>query len=123
MEDQAVWHPRVEVTKHRDTFASLSEGAALYNRLYSRKIPRTRRRTDHENWLLYDLYCLYSEIKIAAGGRPAIAGPLYRFTRECMGLLGEDLRMKETAFRMRVKRLANKRLLTGSLASVLMNIT
>ena len=120
MEEEAIWHPRVEVTKHRKDFNELSEAATLYYHLYSRSASRPRRRRDHENRLLYDLYWLYKDIKIAAGGRPGIADPLYRFTKECMALLGERLGMSGSTFRMRIQRIKSKRLEgIGSLASVL----
>jgi hypothetical protein len=120
IEEEALWHAPIEVTKYRETINLISETATFYNQLYSRNASCNRRRKDRENCMLYDIYSLYSGIKIAAGERPGIAGPLYRFTKECMRLLGKHLRISEPAFRMRIQRVKNKRLQgIDSLASAL----
>jgi hypothetical protein len=120
IEEQAIWDPRIEVTKHQEAFSKILEAATLYYHLYSRSTSRVRGRENHENRMLSELYCLYREIKIAAGDRLGIAGPLYRFTKECVGLLGQHLSISEPAFRMRIQRLKSKRFEgIGSQASVL----
>ena len=107
------------VVERRSTPASHGTGTARRSPRMAIPSP-SRRSKDRENCLLYDLYSLYSEIRIAAGERPGIAGPLYRFTKECMGLLGEHLRISEPSFRMRIQRVKNNRLQgIGSLASAL----
>jgi hypothetical protein len=110
LEEAAIWHHRLELTKHRENFDEISERSILYYHYYVKKTASIYGRPrDRMNCLLYDLYSLYVEIKIGEGGRPGIAGPLYRFTKECIKILGEKLPISQDTFRMRIQRLKRKR--------------
>jgi hypothetical protein len=99
MEKQAVWSKPLNITEH---FVELYQTVGLYIQLYRHEKPNRLNHRAHEDWLYYELYCLYAKIK---GAPPGNAGPLYRFTKACAEILWLKLRIGEDAFRMRVQRL------------------
>jgi hypothetical protein len=120
MEEEAIWHPPIEITRYYKVLREWSETAVFYSQIYDRNPRKNIRRTEPENWLFYKFYQAYEEIK---GARPGIAGPLYRFTMECAELLGIKVRMNQDTFRMRMQRILNEqRKNIGSLGSVLSSV-
>jgi hypothetical protein len=120
MEEEAVWHPPIEVTRYYKVLRGWSETAVFYNQIYDQTQRKNIRRTDPEKWMFYSFYRLYEEIK---GARPGIAGPLYRFTMEGAKVLSIKVGITEHAFRMRIQRVLNEqRNKFGSMGSVLSSV-
>jgi hypothetical protein len=117
MEKQAVWSQPINVSEQ---FSELYKTAHLYSQLYRHGKPNIVRPRVRQDWLYFELYCLYAKVK---GALPGNAGPLYRFTKACAEIMGLKLRIGEDAFRMRVQRLLKElrnrsQPTIGSLASV-----
>jgi hypothetical protein len=120
MEEEAVWHAPIEITRYLKELRELYETSLFYNRLYDQKYHKNIRRTEPNNWLFHKLYQVYGEIK--GVDLPGIAGPLYRFTMESSKILGLKMDLSQDAYRMRIQRVLSelrKRSTLGSLASVL----
>jgi hypothetical protein len=117
------WLYPVYFTQYREDIDFLTRAARFHSQIYSSMIPIKLRQTQRDNFILFEIYRLYRRLKWASGGRVGIAGPLYRFTKACLGLLGvgTDLRLSESTFRMRIQRVVNaRRTGLGSLANILL---
>src|SRR5262249_41232182 len=104
MEEGAIFCPLTEITQFVNELMKLRELSATYSEIYNQhKYVKNREnvtRIEYENWLFYQFYRLYEEIK---GTLPGIAGPLYRFTAAGAKLVGLRVGLSEHAFRMRMQ--------------------
>ena len=118
------WYYPVNFPRYRENIEFLTRAARFHSQTYSSTIPWKLSPTQRENLIWFEIYRLYRRLKWASGGREGIAGPLYRFTKACLGLLdvGTDLRLSELTFRMRIQRVVNaRRTRLGSLGESPMN--
>jgi hypothetical protein len=114
IKEGAILCPLTEITKFISELTKLREISATCREIYRQhknvNHMENVKRMEYENWLFYEFYRLYEEIK---GARPGIAEPLYRFTTEGAKLVGLKVGLTEHAFRMRMQRVLKQQSKVG----------